>query len=396
MNTKTFLYRLNFCHVFTLIWCLYYVFAQSGGLFTRLTMFFILSVFLYNTYYANIHYRGNQLIKALNLLVLMFSIYGLLSIISGRNINNINFTYAIPSYLYIRRILMSLLPIYTYYVFAKQGKLRREDIWMYLVLFIMVAMVFYFREATFNFEKFDTEEFTNNAGKYFVFLIPLLFFIEKPLYKYLLLGILFFFIINSVKRGSILVGGILIVLLFINETKSIKGWKRFLTISLLIILIVAAGLYISNQLQNNSYFLYRWEKTNEGDSSGRDVLASKALDIIFNETSIWQIVFGHGSYATVELMGQYAHNDWLEIAINNGLIGLVIYFIFYVSFIRYCFKRKRSTFFPILLSYLALLFLFSLFSMGYEDLNIFYGMGLGLCLAHTDNVFSSVNNSLVI
>ena len=392
MSTINKLRKINFCHIFTLIWCAYYVFAQSGHLFTRITMFFILGVFLYYTYYANVHYRGNQLIKALNFLVLMFSIYGLLAIVFGRNIYHTNFTYAIPSYLYIRRILMSLLPIYTYYVFAKQGKLVREDIWMYLVLFMMVSMVFYFREATFNYEQFDTEEFTNNAGKYFVFLIPLLFYIERPLFKYLLLGVIFFFIVSSVKRGSMFVGGILMVLLFVNESKRAKGWKGFLTFFLLIISIIAAYFFISYQLQNNSYFSYRWEKTNAGDSNGRDVLTSTALNIFLNETSIWQFVFGHGSYATVELMGQYAHNDWMEIAVNNGLIGLVVYFAFYVSFIKYCRRRKHSWYFPILLSYLAIILFFSVFSMGYEDLNIFYGLGLGFCLAQTDNVVSSVNN----
>lgn len=98
------------------------------------------------------------------------------------------------------------------------------------------------------------------------------------------------------------------------------------------------------------------------------------------------LYYGCGANHTVAVAGNYAHNDWLEIAINNGLIGVIIYIAYFISLIRdYIISRKRLKYYysnSLLMSTLILLSA-SFFSMSYNSVGIAQSMVIGFILATT-------------
>ena len=71
----------------------------------------------------------------------------------------------------------------------------------------------------------------------------------------------------------------------------------------------------------------------EGDISGRDNIAKLIIDYHGTQANVFQIVFGSGSDGTLRLIGAYAHNDWLEILFNQGIVGIIMYVIYWISFL---------------------------------------------------------------
>ena len=120
----------------------------------------------------------------------------------------------------------------------------------------------------------------------------------------------------------------------------------------------------------------------EGDTSGRDVIQGFFIDYYLNEASTTEQVIGGGANRTLELFNMYAHNDWIELAINQGLIGMFLYLVFWIAFARVLFKRDIP---PIERTALIMLFFIyfmkTLFSMSYSDYTLYSSMVLGYCLA---------------
>ena len=127
-----------------------------------------------------------------------------------------------------------------------------------------------------------------------------------------------------------------------------------------------AGYFIYNQFLDNEYLQRRLEATLEGQSSNRDVAYSQLLDHWLNESNPLIFLFGNGTAQTISVWGNYGHNDWLELLVDNGLFGAVLYFSIFVSTILYI-KKARLVFEMKTAAYLCVLILFiqSCFSMGF-------------------------------
>jgi O-antigen ligase len=94
-------------------------------------------------------------------------------------------------------------------------------------------------------------------------------------------------------------------------------------------------------------------------------------------------IFGNGANATLKIGMNYAHNDWLELAINNGVIGLILYVWYYIAlFIDYRkIKKVNRSYANVILMTIVILFATSLFSMSYASVDIAMAIALGFILA---------------
>ena len=84
----------------------------------------------------------------------------------------------------------------------------------------------------------------------------------------------------------------------------------------------------------------RLEQTLEGNSSNRDVLYAYLWDAWVNADFYTQL-FGRGIAQTVNVAGNYAHNDWLELLTDVGLLGATNYLAIFVSL--FMFRKKFQT-----------------------------------------------------
>lgn len=343
---------------------------SSGSIFARGLLGLILLVSMYYTIYANVKFKLPLYYKALNAFLIVFTIYGMIMLLN-REQYYIGFN-LVPKTNYFVNLYLSLLPIYVFFVFTKNGFLKENNIKFYYFMFLLLTIVSFFgnqhRLLQIAVEKgLSIEEVTNNVGYTFVGLLPgLILFNKKPIIQYILLTICFYFIIIGMKRGAILTGATCIIWFLISNLNNISKQRKH-TIFIVSILVFVFGVsFFQHMMETSTYFQYRFDQTVSGNSSGRDVLFSVFFNHFINENNPIFFLFGNGANATLKIQGQYAHNDWLEIAINQGLLGLIIYLIYWICFYISWRKTKQShhAFMAIGMTFI-ICFLSTFFSMSY-------------------------------
>lgn len=376
---------------YILAWCLYEnqgLFLPVGSILSQLLLFILLLVSLYYTYVANTRYRLPTYFLGVNILIAMFTIYGIYLMIQY---NPADYIVKRDSFIYLKKIYMSLLPIYVFYVFFKE--INADDRKMYVWFFILLTF------STIEYFQLQKElmirsvllgsnaaEFTNNIGYLFLSLMPACVFLyKKPLIQYIVWEYCFVFILLGMKRGAIIIGIICLIWFLWNNLKNTNIRKRFGIISLSLILCFVGFLFVQHQMKNSYYFQERVEQTLEGNSSGRDVLYGTFLDYFWNKTTPLKFAFGSGADATLKVSYNYAHNDWLEIAVNQGVLGIILYMLYWIFFAKECLSNSYSNREKLALQLLFMIcFLKTFFSMSYYDMPISATFILGYCLAQKD------------
>lgn len=140
------------------------------------------------------------------------------------------------------------------------------------------------------------------------------------------------------SRGSVVVLTIFILLLtlFSNKVTGLKKIAIITTFSIFLLLLFLNTNLIGNlinflnkNLGINSYALVKFEKMfNEGlrdSSSGRDVIYSNLFNL-FKESPF----FGQGIGSSQVHLGFTAHNILLQILVETGSIGLIIWFLIWL------------------------------------------------------------------
>jgi hypothetical protein len=166
--------------------------------------------------------------------------------------------------------------------------------------------------------------------------------------------------------------------MLVSSSKRIKIALVLLTIAM----IIAGTYFIADFYTTSEYFQYRVDQTLEGSSSGRANIYSLLWRYFINQESLLNILFGNGAMMTIMIAGNYAHNDWLELAICQGLLGVVIYFGYFVSlFVAFRRSSSNSLVYNIWGMVLLITFASSLFSMSYNALSLSIALCMGYCLA---------------
>ena len=166
---------------------------------------------IYYFFEVNSKRRTGKYVKALNILFIMFSVYGILLIIGGENVTSFKMENVNRS-TYLLKICSSLLPFYAFYTFTLNGSLTEKNARLWCFVIFGVATFAYYHNQMVLLEEAMTgihtrDEVTNNFGYIVVALIPLTaLYIKKPLIHYTLIAYCLLFVLMSMKRGAIIVG----------------------------------------------------------------------------------------------------------------------------------------------------------------------------------------------
>ena len=353
----------------------------------------LLGISLYYAVHVNTKYRVTPFIKAYNILVLMFAAYGIFRAIGGE-VLFVGYR-SVSSVYYIGDTLTSLMPFYAYYVLSKREVIG--DWFIRIVFFAVLAFsILYYNLIEANYLVTHTNEnVTNNVAYFFVALLPFVpFFSGKRIVQYAIIMVISFFLLNGMKRGAILCGALSILIFIYHELKQTNSTRRIYFIILTCIAIYFIGLYVFDLLNTSDYFVFRLEETMEGSVSGRDRLEAQIFYYLLNEANIFQLLVGRGADGTLEVTYNYAHNDWLEIAVNQGLLGVVIYLSFFVAFFRQIRSANVPKDYKVSLAMLyVILFTRTLFSMSYSEYNLSESLIMGYLMAHCTSINIVVSNS---
>ena len=387
--------KLNRCDWFIIVWVLYYfqgVLYPTGGAISTGLLGINLLVSIYCA--IKIWQMPNYppYIKGLNLLVLMFSIYGFYLILMNPSTLYYRMSgKSMASYSYIKSIYLSILPIYAFYYFSLKGYLTAERLRWWAVVFCISCVVSYYIYMQQAMEALlergsSREEITNNAGYLFLSLIPIwVVYRRKPLLQYAGLAFCMAFILMGMKRGAILIGGVVVLYLIWQIIKNARGKQRIIVILLTAVLAVAGFYFVIDMMTSSDYFIQRLEATKEGNSSGRDSLYSFFWTYFTEKADAIQYLFGRGANGTLEIYENYAHNDWLEIAVNQGLLGIIVYAVYWKQLYS-TWRQSTNIEAKTILALVGIIyFAKTLFSMSYGDMTYVCTSVLGYALATYKN-----------
>ena len=383
------------CNIYIILWCLYNlqgVLYPMGSFVAQLMLGLTLSMSVYYLWSLFVHYKLPMVLKILSFLLLVWTIYGLILIIFGNGVR------WLPDYYYLKNIYISQLPIFVFYYFSKEGYLTESLLKKWTVVFVIIAIAsFHIKIGTRIAEDaLGREEFTNNTAYVVLSTLPLVpLFYRKTIIQYVLLGIVLLYVLLGMKRGAILCVALASVwFLFRSFKVNSAGGKKVWQLLLTILIIAGAVVAVQWLLSSSNYFAYRLAETMEGNSSDRDYLFSASFYYFFEQSNVLRILFGNGADATVRIFGNYAHNDWLEIAINNGLVTLVLYFVFWIDLLKTVVKTRKRNYTAYLMMGLFLIsfFLKSLYSMTYYSLPMYAACAFGFALANSECKIGSMNH----
>ena len=351
----------------------------------------ILVVLMILSFYAffqvNLYYRIGPFLKWVNIMLLVVTIYGLILFFSGVALYPEEYNLMTSSHFgYLQNIFTSILPLYAFYYFTLEGDLSENNLIFVFFVFLIFSILIYYQNYFLVSEEIEKEEITNNMGYRFVPLIPMLSLIKmKDVWKYILLIIVFAFIMTAMKRGAILVGAVALIL-YIKHHLNARSTKYVLYIMLLSAgAICLIYLVIMNLYETSDYFKARIYSTLQGDTSNRGWMYIQYLDYFIYQTSSSEFFFGCGANATLLRFGNFAHNDWLEFAINQGLLGIMLCLFYWITFVwEWLHYKGNITYKQALGVLIVVFFLKSLFSMSFNGMSIAATLCIGYCLAQNE------------
>lgn len=382
-----------YCYVYTILWQLYQLQGILGiENIAKVLLIFLLAYSLYKVIEVNLRYKLPLFIKGVNVLLLMFTIYGILYLLIGE-VYIIHAAYGVGSVAksdYLKNIFRSIPMIYVYYDFARKGVFRNGKNIMPLLIICMIPsiLMFFGYYATIlknNVAKFAyVDGFTNNIGYQFVPLMALSLLMKK--WRFPIICICMAFIVVSLKRGAIIIGTFSFLAYFYMLYKNSSGSRRTAVVCFFTISIIVSGYFAYDFYKNSEGVQHRLEQTLAGYSSGRDVLYADLLEYYPKQESSLAMIFGNGADASIKVAGNYAHNDWLELLINQGLLGVTVFIIFYILWFRNLRQISRHAPENVTVAFGLLLlgsFISSFYSMAYTSFSSSNCIVIGIALTYS-------------
>ncbi len=379
-------------NIYFFLWILYKLqgtLYASGSLLSRSLLMIILLMSVYYFFRVNFTMQLPRFFKALNVFVAVLTMYGLVYMITPTPDVVFGHGGSPQKFEYLKNLYMSLLPIYPFYYFSKKKII--DEKWIRIMFFILLVITIgsFFRVQKASLQEAiargsSREEFTNNVGYSFCALLPLLMLFRKNVWlQYILLFICVAFVVMGMKRGAIMISALCVVyFLYKNLANATKRQRRIILFFSVIVIVIGVD-FIFDFIANSDYFQSRIEQSLEGDSSGRDMIYTNLLNHYFYKTTPLQFFLGGGADHTIAVIGNYAHNDWLELAINQGLLGIILYIWYFVALYQDTIrlkKQKNMDAMTMLIMIMGIIVVSSLISMSYADLQLSISLTVGYTL----------------
>lgn len=350
----------NLLFLFVVIYFSQGAIYPSGSLIAKISLFFILIISLFFLI-KSLFLKGEKSLFYYSWIFLF--ILNLIGFILVGNYEDIYFSQ-------IRNISAAILPFYPFYYFARKGCVdNKKFIFLFLVLFPIAILNFYYSRITLlSMYSNGRENVVSNAAYFFVAILPFLFLWErKRILPIISLIILLFFIIQGAKRGALITGvaGMLVYFIYLFKTVDPKERAKGVIFSIIAVILIFISFY--HFYLSNEYLMNRFDNVVQ-NTTNRDIIYNNLWNNWYHSDDLIKYLFGFGFASTIMYSGTglLAHNDWLELLTNFGLLGILIYTLLFCSMIHYVFFSKaplNSKY--MMLAILIIWLLKTLFSMFY-------------------------------
>jgi len=235
----------------------------------------------------------------------------------------------------------------------------------FICILYIVNLLFYIYVLQFKNQDIEGKLASVSHVYYIILLLPWILTFKNKTVKNLLLLLTIIVTVLSAKRGAILtVGLIAIIYLYFDYIVFMRGVKKIYGVVIgmvLGLLIVYSFIYLNDI--NDGYLLQRFENVEEDKGSGRLYIYEEVLHLY--DRLPWEMkLFGasHNSVIKTTSVGLSAHNDYLEVLYDYGIIGFFLLISFLLIIIRNTrhLYRIRSRVF---VAYFASLIIFLIMTM---------------------------------
>ena len=214
-----------------------------------------------------------------------------------------------------------------------------KGLFLFFFICLFVQFVSIFREINF----LDLAHI--GSGFYLLYLLPLILTMKSRFIKIVCSLIVIFALFLSMKRsGIIALAFALLGYIFIRQYVRRKFNIRSFIGSIVTISIAGALFFIlGNSDANRENMFDRFENIEKDNGSGRLEVWEHTYSMIADQ-DIFHFMVGNG-YDTVRRDSHLqlsAHNDFLEVTYDFGLIGLLLYILAFTALIAYVVRMVRA------------------------------------------------------
>lgn len=215
----------------------------------------------------------------------------------------------------------------------------------------IVTTTYYVISAIFIGFMLQSGEYSTSTGAvadvyYILGLIPIILIYTKK-HKIIPLLVSAFAVLISAKRTGIVLFLLMVAAFYIiigiqSKRDIFKRFKNLFAFGIILFVFIILFDIINSEF--NEYLLYKIEKMlYENDTAGRDLIWKHLIGAM-SESSLFNWFLGHGDGAVSDLLGTNAHNDFLEILYNMGLVPCILYIAFYIQCIIEAIKMFKMNY----------------------------------------------------
>lgn len=312
---------------------------------------FVINLFVCFVYLKSISFQGFRRWILAWLIIASFNVLLLMS--SNKIVNMI-------------RVNMWTTSFFSAYLLAKTTPKTTDSIIKLFIVVYIISFIFFWMGKIYQQDNVKRGvETSTNAVYCLVTLVPILMLSKNNKLKLLLLFATLTCAVFSNKRGATLIMA-LILIPTLNDTFSdmkSKIW-RISSIVVIGIFVIIGFIYIGNEYVGGR-LVERFSATSETGGAGRLFIWEYVINQYIS-SSLFEQLFGHG-HRGVALLGiqTAAHNDFLEVLFDYGVVGLFFYLgihLFLIKKTRWLRKTKNMLYLPYLTMYL-IFFIMSMVSI---------------------------------
>ena len=249
-------------------------------------------------------------------------------------------TVGVLSYFYqpMHDLLIILIFIFAYILSSKSKEIL-DFFATGMIVAMLITAFFYYKNWTFANE---VDEAHLGTSYYVLFLLPTLLLTPYKWLRYMGLFITGLVLFSSFKRGGVIAFVLAIVAyLFVKEVLVERKFTRLLVFLIALIALFIILIFVDNAMGN--IISERILNIREDGGSGRDQVWPTTWNMI-KASDVQQLLFGHGYLAVLRdsPLNLSAHNDFLEVLYNYGIVAFVPYVLLHLRLIQQVFASIRA------------------------------------------------------
>ena len=250
------------------------------------------------------------------------------------------------------------------YYFRTRILTNRQLQWFWIIAIILAIPLYYnYQEILVN--NLGRSTVTNNIGYLFLALFPMILASQRSYKKLIAILVVSFFVFHSLKRGAIFLFVVSTVIYGLNSRGRTRNHRTNTYIKRFALVLLPLCLYYVLSIKASSLTLLAKLLARFNEQAGARPENYIALfNHLSSDIGARRTLFGSGSAATASITPEQAlaHNDWLEITVDFGFIGLILYALWFLTTVRliHPFNGSRNSEAAILVLSWAMLSLYSM------------------------------------